>query len=103
MKRAAKTTRVYAIPYQNDKGPTVAAVAPQESKQNENPDSHSTTPSGQALRVIEGESKAAECLARLHAQQASPDELAVTVSMLYGATLRGFCRVLEKALGVRHE
>ena len=36
------------------------------------------------------------------AQQADPDELALMVSMLYGATLRGFCRVIEKALGVHH-
>jgi hypothetical protein len=57
---------------------------------------------GQALRVIEGEGKARDYLARLHAQQADPDELALIVSMLYGATLRGFCRVIEKALGVRH-
>lgn len=55
----------------------------------------------QALQVIDGENKAARYLARLHAQQAGADELAVTVSMLYGATLRGFCRVIEKALGVR--
>jgi hypothetical protein len=56
----------------------------------------------QALRVIEGERKAAAYLARLHAQQADPHELALIVCMLYGATLRGFCRVIEKALGVRH-
>jgi hypothetical protein len=35
------------------------------------------------------------------AQQADPDELALIVFTLYGATLRGFCRVIEKALGVR--
>ena len=57
---------------------------------------------GQALRVVEGECKATEYLARLHAEQAAPDELALIVSMLDGATLRGFCRVIEKALGVRH-
>ena len=57
----------------------------------------------QALRAIEGECKAAQYLARMHAQQAAPDELAIIVSMLYGASLRGFCRVIEKALrGVRH-
>lgn len=58
----------------------------------------SAVASGQALLTIEGERKAAEFLARLHAQQADPDELAVIVSMLYGATLRGFCRVIEKVL-----
>ena len=56
----------------------------------------------QAPRVIDGETKAAQYLARLHAEQADPDELAVIVSMLYGAALRGFCRVLAKAVGVRH-
>lgn len=58
--------------------------------------------SGPALRVIEGETKARKYLARLHAQQAEPDELAVIVSMMYGATLRGFCAALTKALGGRH-
>ena len=57
--------------------------------------------SRQALRVIEGNNKAAQYLARLQAQQADPDELALIVAMLYGATLRGFCRVIEKALGVQ--
>lgn len=57
--------------------------------------------SPQALRVIEGERKAREYLARLQAQQADPDELALIVAMLYGATLRGFCRVIAKALGVK--
>lgn len=57
---------------------------------------------GQALKVIEGEGKAAAYLARLHAQQADPDELALIVGMLYGAALRGFCRVLAKALGAGH-
>lgn len=58
--------------------------------------------SAEALRTIEGERKAADYLTRLHAQQADPDELALIVSMLYGATLRGFCRALEKVMGVRH-
>lgn len=52
--------------------------------------------------MIEGEGKAADYLARLHAQQADPDELALIVSMMYGAMLRGFCRVIEKTLGGRH-
>jgi len=55
----------------------------------------------QALLVIEGEELASLYLARLRAQQVDPNELALMVSMLYGATLRGFCRVIEKALGVR--
>lgn len=51
-----------------------------------------------ALRVIEGERKAREYLARLQARQADPDELALIVCMLYGAVLRGFCAVITKAL-----
>ena len=86
----------------SDEGPTVATVAPQESKQSESPDFHSPPQAGQALRVIEGEGKATDYLARLHAQQAGPDKLALTVSMMYGATLRGFCRVIEKTLRGRH-
>jgi hypothetical protein len=58
--------------------------------------------SEQALLVIEGEELASLYLARLRTQQVDPNELALMVSMLYGATLRGFCRVIEKAMGVRH-
>lgn len=68
----------------------------------ESPDSRGAPLVGQALRTIEGEGKAAQYLARLHAQQADPGELALIVSMLYGATLRGFCRAIEKALEARH-
>lgn len=91
-----------AIPAASDEGPTAAAVAPQESKRNESPDCHSAAQAGQALRVIEGETLAANYLAGLQAQRNDPDELALIVSMLYGAPLRGFCRVIEKALGVHH-
>jgi hypothetical protein len=87
----------------SDKAPTVSSGQGfQESKRDDNPDSPGAPLAGQALRVFEGEGKAAHYLARLHAQQADPDELALIVSMLYGATLRGFCRVIEKALGVHH-
>ena len=102
MKRNPHAQAVGAIPPASDEGPTVAAVAPQETKQDENPDSRGAPYVGHALRVIEGETKAAQYLARLHAQQADPDELAVVVSMLYGAALRGFCRALAKALGSQH-
>jgi hypothetical protein len=54
--------------------------------------------SERALNVIEGEAKARAYLARLQAQQADPDELALIVAMLYGAALHGFARVIEKAL-----
>lgn len=86
-----------------DEAPTVASGQGfQEGARNESPNCHGAPYFGQALRVIEGEGKAAHYLARLHAQQADPDELALIVSMLYGATLRGFCRAIEKALGVHH-
>lgn len=84
----------------NDEAPTVASGQGfHEGRRNESPDCHGAAHAGQALRVIEGESMAAEYLARLQDQQADPDELARTVSMLYGATLRGFCRVIVKAIG----
>jgi hypothetical protein len=51
------------------------------------------------LRVIGGERRAGEFLARLHAGQTDPDELAQIVSMMYGPALRGFCRAIAKALG----
>ena len=76
----------------------MAAVAPLGMKRNESNDCHEARHARQALRVIEGESKAAQYLARLQAQQADPDELALIVSMLYGTTLRGFCSAIEKAL-----
>ena len=87
------------MPPGSGEGPTVAAVAPPESNRDESPDSQAAPLAGQALRVIAGESRAAQYLARLQAQQADPDELALIVSMLYGATLRGFCRVIVKAIG----
>lgn len=86
----------------SEEGPTAATVAPQGSKQDESPDFRAAPHAGQALRVIEGEGKAADYLARLHAQQADPDELALIVSMMYGAALRGSCRVIEKTLRGRH-
>jgi hypothetical protein len=102
MKRTEQARTAGDILPASEKGPTVAAVAPQKSKQGADPDCHGAPDAGQVLRVIDGESKAAQYLARLHASQADPDELALIVSMLYGATLRGFCRVIEKALGVHH-
>ena len=60
------------------------------------------TASGQALQALEGDAKAQGYLARLRAEQAAPDELALAVAPLYGATLRGFCRAIEKALEGQH-
>jgi hypothetical protein len=88
-----------AVAPTNDKGPTVAAAAPGEIGQHEQKDSRGAGNAAQALRAIQGEAKAREYLARLQAQQADPDELALIVAMLYGATLRGFCRVIARAIG----
>lgn len=64
--------------------------------------SASRTRSEQALRTISGEQHARRYLARLEAQHAAPDELAACVAVLSDAvSLAGFCRVIEKALGVR--
>ena len=86
----------------NAEGPTVAAVAPLEIQQSRPFDFRGERHSRQALQVIDGNNKAAQYLARLQAQQADPDELALIIAMLYGETLRGFCRAIAKALGVQH-
>jgi len=68
----------------------------------DNRDSASARQSEHALRVIEGEQYARAYLDRLHTGIASPGELAVIVAFLSGDMLHGACRVIEKALGVRH-
>lgn len=87
--------------HQKCESPVGAGLIAGKAERNDN-DSRTAPYAPQALRAFEGERKAREYLERLHAQQADPDELALIVAALYGATLRGFCRVLEKALGVRH-
>lgn len=84
----------------DDEAPTVASGQGfQGGIRNESADSQAAPAAGQALRVIEGERKAADYLTRLQAQLADPQELALIVAALYGAALHGFCRVLEKAIG----
>jgi hypothetical protein len=83
----------------NDKADGANVGQVEGQRRGEQRDSPGAPLAGQALRVIEGESKAAAYLARLHAQQADPDELALVVATLYGAALRGFCRVIAKAIG----
>ena len=102
MKRNPHAHSAVAIPPTSDTAHVASAGRVEGNESSENPDSRGAPHAGQALRVIEGETKAAQYLARLHSQQADTDELAVIVSMLYGAALRGFCRVLAKALGVQH-
>ena len=58
--------------------------------------------SHKALRVIQGEQQGAEFIAALRAERATADDLAVSLSALYGPQLQGFCRVLVKALEVRN-
>jgi hypothetical protein len=58
--------------------------------------------SAEALRTISGEQAAHDYLAKLHSERVEVDELAASVAMLRDAvSLAGFCRVIEKALGVR--
>jgi len=81
----------------------VASAGRVEANRKDNSANFRSAPhSAQALRAIEGEATARDYLARLQAGRADPDELAVIVSMLYGAALRGFCRVLAKVTGVQH-
>lgn len=57
----------------------------------------------QAAHGVAGEKLAFDYLAQLHAQRVEVDELAAVVAMLRDAvSLAGFCRVIERALGVRH-
>lgn len=86
----------------SDEAPAVDAARGFRDRTADSRDCRVGDAAGQALRTIEGERKASEFLARLHAEQADPDELALIVGMLYGATLRGFCRVIGKALRVCH-
>ena len=84
-----------------DKGPTVAAAAPQESKQNNNLDFHSIGLAEQATLTIAGEHCARSYLDRLQAAVAQPGELAAMLCCLRGELLHGACRLIEKALGGR--
>jgi hypothetical protein len=88
------------------KGKALAAATADEGFGNignaDNLDSRGTALVGQALQVIEGENQAHEFLRRLRSEQADAHDLAVSVSMLYGARLRGFCSVLTKMLGGGH-
>lgn len=58
--------------------------------------------SAEAALTIKGEAYAHACLDRLQRDTVSPDDLAVLMAFLRGEMLAGACRVIEKALGVRH-
>ena len=95
-------TQAGAILPTSDTAHVASAGRVEEQKNTERTDFHGMRLAGQALSVIEGERQAAQYLARLKEGEADPAELAVIVSMMYGANLSGFCRVLAKALGVQH-
>ena len=102
MKRSGHARGTCAIPPGSDEGPTVAAVAPQESKRDESRDCRGAPLVGQALLVIEGEDYARAYLDRLSAGDAQPGELATILAFLREEMLHGACRVIEKALEASH-
>ncbi len=61
-----------------------------------------TTLAGQAALTIEDEAYVRAYLDRLQSGTVSPDDLAVLMAFLSGEMLAGTCRLIEKALGVRH-
>jgi hypothetical protein len=99
---AAPDTAALERPTSDEARAVAAAPGFQEQTKNDGSDCRATPRAGQALQVIEGERQAERFLDRLHNLQADPDELAQIVAQLYGATLRGFCSVLVKALGGNH-
>ena len=94
--------RASASPPANDEGPTVAAVAPQESKRNESPDSDGAGLADQGALTMAGERWARFCLARLQGGIARPGELAAVLVYLRCELVHRFCRAIEKALEGRH-
>lgn len=56
----------------------------------------------QAADDMEGEAYARAWLDRLRAGVAQPGELAVILSFITGEMLHGACRLIERAVGVRH-
>ena len=80
----------------------VASAGRIEEQENGRVDFHGTGAAAQAALTVEGEDYARAWLERLHAGTAKPDELAVLLTFLTGEMLHGACRVIEKALGVRH-
>ena len=87
----------------NDEGPTVAAVAPQISKQDKSADFRCARPAAQAELHDEGEAYGREYLTRLQGGTAGPGELAVIVVFLRGGPmLEGICSAIERALEGTH-
>ena len=74
----------------------------EEQNKSERPDFLSCGVSTQAALTIEGEDYARAYLRRLQRGTVSPDDLAVLMAFLHGEMLRGFCRLIEKSLGVHH-
>ncbi len=83
--------------------PAVAAARGVEGQSKVNRcDSERLRRSRQASRATEGKAMTIDHLAQLHAQCVDADELAALVAMLFDAvSLAEFCRVIDRALGVR--
>ena len=86
----------------NKEAPAVAAAQGFRDDQELSPDFRCGSVSTQAALTIEGEAYARAYLDRLKRGTVSPDDLAVLMAFLQGEMLAGACRVIEKALGVRH-
>lgn len=102
MSRALEAHGASAAPLGREVGPAVLEAFQPDAQRPDGNHLEGAPLAEQALLVIDGEELASLYLARLRAQQVDPNELALTVSMLFGATLHGFCRVIEKAVGARH-
>lgn len=87
----------------SDEAPAVAAAQGfRDEGTADSPDFRCSSMSAQAALTIEGEAYARAYLERLQRGTLSPDDLPVLMSFLHGEMLAGACRVIEKALGVRH-
>lgn len=102
MTKTSKARRAGKVTPRSDKGPVTAMTKALKNEEQQTPNSPSQHPHGQAQRIVSGERLADNYLTRLQAKQAGEAELAITVSRLYGAQLKSFCAVLEKALGGHH-
>lgn len=83
--------------------PAVAAARGVEGQSKVNSgDSERVLRSRQASRATQGKELTIDHLAQLHGQRVDADELAALVAMLFDAvSLAEFCRVIDRALGVR--
>lgn len=102
MRQAQRARAAGAIPPTRDEGPTVEAVATMEITRDAGSESQAERNADQAPLWMEGELYGDAWLQRMQAGYAEPGELAVLVTFLTDEMLRGACRAIEKALGLRH-